>query len=235
MKTTLAQYFAHPLFDVGYNRLSTAAIILQTLLESAVEFREKGRWGSSGPTEWLSGYGGCVNCIDHHWHSSRDGLKTYAEHLRQIFYDTLESVSMAHMPGAGYDSFNRWRDAHGIGFSKVIKRRMVESSREDEMKAWAKLIALEGAKLCDVSLNRCHRGVNVGKGVQLCIGSKHIWVTLQVTNRTEYRQLCGSSWSWSSLTGQKYPTWKPGKESFAAFLERAATEIIAKSIPDVNR
>lgn len=235
MKTSLANYFSNPLFDVGYNRLSTAAMILQTLLESAVDFRESGRWGSAGPTEWLSGYGGCVNCIDQSWHSSRNGCTSYADHLRQIYFDIIESVSMANLPGHPSDSFQRWRDAHEIGFGKIIKRRMVESSRDAEIKAWDKLWALDGAKLCDVSLNRCHRGVNVGKHVQLHIGSKHVTVTLQVSNRTEYKERCGSCWSWSSLTGQKNPTWKPGKESFAAFLERAATEFITKSIPDKNR
>lgn len=229
MRTTLSRYFSHPLFHVGSNTLSEAVVILQTLMVSAENYREKGPWGWSGPHEYLCGYGGCVNCHDQVWHSARDGCVTYGQHLERIFLDVLKAVSLAH--AHAFPAFVKWREEQGIGWGKVIQRRVVESRRNDEEMAWEKLRALDGARLCAGSLNRCHRGINVGKGLQLCVSRRAVVVSLNVSSRKEYGDRCGSSWSWSGLTGRRYPRWEMTRESFAEFLNRAAEDLVAGSVP----
>ncbi len=83
--------------------------------------------------------------------------------------------------------------------------------------------ALHGARI-PTSINRFHNAI-VLAFPSLCISAKEVWVTCAVTTPGEFRRgkkgAC-AWWSCSSLTDQDNPAWRRTKETFPAFLHRAA-------------
>lgn len=220
MKTTLAEFLAHPGGDYGYESLGDYALVLQTLLRTAAAYRDRAGSSFTGPSEWLTGYGGTISRTPPSWHSGRDGCTTYGSHLRQIYHDVTVAVAMANKPGYNYAS-QRWAQEQRITWDLIIRRPSHPNRRTAEQQAWERFRSLHGKRLCPHSLNGHHRHVNVITGNRLIIAPGAIFITFDVTDRQEFKQRCGSSWSWNSLTDKPNPVWKTNKETFAEYLDRA--------------
>jgi hypothetical protein len=227
MKKTLAELL-NPSFDY-YRSIGELSRTLQHLLSTSTEYREPGRWGSSGPTEELVNYGGGTNCYDKSWHSSRIICGMAASHRDvtswQQNHDTLYRCILASLCQDD-DASLRWRSVCGIGLQMPLKFPMAYQNQDDEKKAWVRLSSLHGYKLPVSTLNDCHRSVNVLCDPELVINRAGIYIELKVTQRQEYRQRCRSAWDVCFLCREhpkwsRTPRWNCQRETFAAFLLRA--------------
>lgn len=201
---------------------------LQFLMSTAHSFRDQGRWGKSGPHEYLCAYGGCVNCDTQPWHSGRitssnphvTDTTTWQENHDSIRDCILNSLC------ARYPAELRWRKRHKISLDMVLKFPMAYQNQDNEKKAWEQLMGLHGFKLPVSTLNSCHRSVNVLCEPQLVISRHCIKITVNVTQRQEMRRRCRSSWDVCFLCRDnrkfsKPPFWNSRRETFAAFILRA--------------
>lgn len=219
MKKTLGN-----LLDPGfatYRSVGELAIALRWLMKSATGYEEDGVYGT-GPLVTLKGYRHCVHVSSdfsvqrHHsgvisWQATHDAL--YGN-IFQALCDRSESS-------------RRWREEKKISLDTVVKVPCAYQHSGDEKEAFASLAFLHGYKVDAETLNTCHPRVNVLVYPELRINAGGIWITCDVTQRSELRhgRSC-SRWSVSFLLRDvkrwsRDPKWNPQRETFAAFVTRA--------------
>ena len=225
MKKTLGELI-EPGFS-HYRSIGELARTLQFLMSTAHTFRDPGRWGTSGPQEYLCAYGGCVNNETQPWHSGRIvstnphvvETTTWQENQDSIRDCILDALC------SRYPAELRWRKRHKISLDMMLKFPMAYQNQDAEKKAWAQLMALHGYKLPVSTLNSCHRSVNVLCEPELVISRHCVKITVSVTQRQEMRSRCRSSWDVCFLARDteysKPPCWNSRRETFAAFVLRA--------------
>lgn len=226
MNKTLAELL-HPRFDY-YRSIGELAKTLQFLSSGSDKYRQDGRWGSSGPTEELVNYGGCVNCYNHVWHSNRisnsfghSDITTWQQNHDGIYRCILAGLCHNDKPSI------QWRREKGISLEMTLKFSMAYQSQDEEKKAWIELEALHGYKLPVSTINSCHRSVNVLCGPELVITRTGVHIDCKVTQRQEFRKKCRSAWNVVFLCRDnpkfsRTPRWNSHNETFAAFILRAA-------------
>lgn len=206
-----------------YRSVGELARTLQFLIGTAQNYRQKGRWGDSGPTETLCNYDGCTNHRDGDWHSGRivaghnDHLTTWQQNHDAIYACIL--MSLCHRS----DVFARWRKAEHIHLHMLLRFPMAYQHSDNERKAWDSVRALHKHQLPIPTLNSCHKRINVLAAPELAINSSGIRLRLSVTQKSEMRSspVCYSRWGYCFLTNTKQPKWNCQKETFADFLLRA--------------
>lgn len=224
MKKTLGELI-EPGFD-HYRSIGELARTLQFLMSTAHTFRDRGRWGTSGPQEYLCAYGGCVNSDNQPWHSGRIvcGMDSGDTTTWQQNHDSIRD-SILNALCARYPAELRWRKRHKISLDMLLKFPMAYQNQDDEKKAWENLMALHGFKLPVSTLNDCHRSVNVLCEPELVISRHCIKISVSVTQRQEMRSRCRSSWDVCFLAREtkwsKPPCWNSRRETFADFVLRA--------------
>lgn len=195
--------------------LPLLALIMSRLIESAADFRDAGRWGSSGPTEILVSHAGCTGCEGMPWRSSRSGVSTRREHADRLRMDITSALF------DGERACIRWRDTYGIHPGAVFRFAAAEPYLADLDAAWAEFSGLHGYRL-QKSINPCHRDVKVLCFPQLCIGARRIWLKCEATSAGELRRHGGgaSRWCVADLLDERAPIWRWQRETFAEFLRR---------------
>jgi len=225
MKKTLGELI-EPGFS-HYRSIGELARALQFLMSTAHTFRDPGRWGTSGPQEYLCAYGGCVNNETQPWHSGR--IVSTNPHVVETttWQENQDSIRDCILNAlcARYPAEVRWRNRHKISLDMMLKFPMAYQNQDDEKKAWVQLMALHGYKLPVSTLNSCHRSVNVLCEPELVISRHCVKITVSVTQRQEMRSRCRSSWDACFLARDtkfsKPPCWNSRRETFAAFVLRA--------------
>lgn len=211
----------NPRFD-HYRSIGELSATLRQLLLTARNFRDNGRWGSSGPTEELCDHSGCTGCQDVNWSSDRIPMYTGREittwkdnHDR--IYGCILAALCAESPAICH-----WRITHDIGLHTRIKIPMGHQHADEERKAWSELERLHGFTVSAPSLNPVHKKINVLCTPQLVISKLDIYIAISVTDRSDFKGgRCRSSWDVCSLIDLPHPRWTPQRESFAAFVLRA--------------
>ncbi len=231
MKTSLA-HLVDPRFrsSVGFG---VCALVLQNLLRTAEAFRDCGRWGTSGPSESLCGYHGCVNLRNQSWHSRRQSWEPLRSpaHIENILSCILSSLC------SNSPAYKKWLKDHKISLSTefAIRSRDSEYRSHGEEDAFDAFLALHGHRVPE-SLNSVHDDVNVLCFPELFIGSNGISLSVQATSEEELRvsKICASRWSVTFITEQPAPKWMPTRELFADFLKRG-TEYYRNVKPSSER
>lgn len=200
-----------------YRDLGELARALQYLLFTAHNYRSPGRYGSSGPTETLSGHAGCVNCKGYQWHSNRDWLKTYKEHCANIC-DCITSALCDSDP-----IFVLWRKEQRIGLETQLRFPIKNHNPGDPLPepAWELFQSLHGYRLTE-SINPVWKDVKMLCFPQLFIGGCGVYLGIEATSATELRRSkeCASRWNTAQLTERPDPVWKTTRETFAQFFVR---------------
>lgn len=238
MKKTLADLL-DPNFD-HYRSVGELARTLQFLMASAEDYRDhSGRWGSSGPGESLSNYGGCTNHVEHDylWHSGRIA-STCPWHpdvtTWQQNHDCLYKCILAGLCGES-KIFERWRKEKGINLHMQLKFQMAYQHHELEQSAWKKFMELHRHQLNVPTLNICHKRVNLLAAPQLIIRPSGVTTSICVTQKSEMRESpqCYSRWEFKFLMRDTKwgtnPKWNCQRETFAEFILRAVA--FYKSVP----
>jgi hypothetical protein len=142
MKKTLGELI-EPGFS-HYRSIGELARTLQFLMSTAHTFRDPGRWGTSGPQEYLCAYGGCVNCDTQPWHSGRivstnphvvetTTWQQNQDSIRDCILDALCSRYPAEL---------RWRKRHKISLDTLLKFPMAYQNQDNEKKVWEQPMGL---------------------------------------------------------------------------------------------
>lgn len=195
--------------------LGLLARVLQRFLISAAsdQYRQRGRWGSSGVYESLIDHDGCVNCLNIPWSSDRTGLKTYREHICGIQHTLLGAML------ASSELFKKWRAAELISWDVGITLGGRSIYPNYHGKSFSEFMDLHKQKV-DYSANSYHRNARVLCDPSLVVSAKAISLHVSVTTPAEMRHRCRSSWDLGQLL-RRQPIWSPGKENFAKYCERA--------------
>lgn len=213
MKTTIAEMI-NPEFQT-YATLGMASLVLMRLMATARDYRDSGRWGTTGPSESLCGYGGCVNSARTKWHTARKGATDYRSHVR-IIHEAVLSALCSSGPAS-----LRWREAHGVGLESCFVFRAPDAGQIAESKAFAGFLALQGHRLPN-SINPAHDDVDVLCEPQLLISGAAVTLKANVTSvgELETSPRCHSAWDVAYLIDQPSPKWRYQRESFAEFVTR---------------
>ena len=236
MKTTLGDLL-DPRFD-HYSSIGEMAQCLHLLLISAKDYRDRGAWGDCGPHEILCGYGGCTNSLSHGWHSSRicstTGMWKRATTWQEN-HDNIRNCILSALCARG-GAHGRWQLAHNLSLRTEMKWPMAYQHQGLEKEAWKDFGALHKCWLGRGTLNTCHRNVSLLAEPQLIVSRDGIFISCEVTDKTEIRTspVCYSRWSVCSLMRDntyfsREPKWCPQRETFAKFVVRAAE--FYRSIP----
>lgn len=214
MITTIAKLI-EPDSSKFYTPLDNYALALRLMMATAYNYRDKGRWGDSGPSEWLAGYGSCTNSQSQPWHSGRQGITSYPEHVENM-RDILIQV-LCFEGGA----IGQWKSEHNIGLRIKIKVPSRSESRKIQEAAWNQFFALNGFRMRH-SINPCHSDVKVLCFPELVIGRHGIYLRMAASSASELRTgPTASRWDVGFLVHQPNPRWVPNRETFSAFIQRA--------------
>lgn len=241
MKTTIGQLL-NPRRST-YSSIGEIAQCLHLLMRGDAKYRDVGRYGDSGPHEILCSYEGCVNCVNQEWHSSRicscTGVWGRATSWQENHDDIRDCILGALCDSGG--SIDLWKKDHGLCLDTVIKCPVAYQSQESERKSWGEFESLHRYWLGPGTLNSCHRNVNLLAEPQLVIGRGGIFITCQITLKSEIKSypVCYSRWDACFLLRDnpqfsKPPKWCPQRERFSDFIVRSAA--FYKSIkPTTNK
>ena len=214
MITTIAKLIEPHSFR-HYNTLDNYALAIHSMMITAYPYRDKGRYGDSGPTETLAGYDGCTNSSTQPWHSERGELKSYSEHVENM-RDILIMILCWEAGAIG-----KWKSEHNIGLHSRIKIPSRDESRKEQELAWNKFIDLNGFRMRH-SINTCHSDVKVLCFPELVIGRHGIYLRMAASSASELRTgPTASRWDVGFLVHKPNPRWIPNRETFSAFIERA--------------
>lgn len=219
MKKTLGE-----LLDPGfatYRSVGELAIALRWLMNSATGYEEDGVYGT-GPLVTLKGYRHCI-------HVSSD-FSVQRHHRGVISWQATHDALYGNIFQALCDSSKsaiQWREVEKISLDTVVKVRSACQHNATEREALEGLSSLHGSSVDVATLNAYHPRVNVLAYPEIRINAGGIWITCDVTQRSELRHgRCCSRWGVSFLLREterwsRDPKWNPQRETFAAFVTRA--------------
>ena len=140
----------------------------------------------------------------------------------QQHHDRLYKCLLAALCDLSPASIN-WRDAHQVSLEMPLRFPMAYQRANDEQKAWDQFASLHLHALPVRTLNPQHRNIRLLVFPQLIIADRGVYIAVEVTDKTEWRQSkgCCSRWDVAWLTDRPSPKWHHQRETFASFVLRA--------------
>lgn len=222
MKTTLAALLSPGMNH--YRSVGEMARVMQCFLSTAHLYRDTGQWGKTGPTAMLRSRAGCTSDSPENqgWTSQQQGTDMEVTGFEQVQSDLFRGIFGALY--CGRPASERWRKEQSISLFMPLKFAMARQQRHEEADAWQQIIALQGHRLDCKTLNPHHEDINVLHRPCLSITASSVSIACSVASEYDIRTggACASCWNVDFLAVFKNPQWNPRRETFAAFLIRAA-------------